>query len=104
MSSPLTIFIHDSSEERKKGVRNISVLACFSESVSNSGDFEFSKPNPESVDFRVACLTAQPEQLFLRRLRRAFQLRELLSSIAVFSPPLPSGSIRHSTFLALLVD
>jgi hypothetical protein len=42
----------------KKGASNISVMACFSEYVGDSGDFEFSKPNPEPVDFRVARLAA----------------------------------------------
>jgi len=86
------------------GATNISVMACFSALEGNLGDFEFSESNSESVDFRAAGFAAEPQQLFLCCLCCTFQFREFLSAISVLPSVLPSCSVGHRPFLALLVD
>ena len=86
------------------GATNISVMASFSALEGNLGDFELSKSNSQSVDFRVAGFAAESQQLFLCCLCCTFQFRELLSAVSVFPSSLPSCSVGHRPFLALLVD
>ena len=86
------------------GATNISVMASFSALEGNLGDFEFSKSNSQSVDLRVAGFAAESQQLLLCGLCCTFQFRELLSAISMLPSSLPSCSVGHCPFLALLVD
>jgi len=86
------------------GATNISVMACSSALECSLHDFEFSKSNSESVDDRAAGFAAEPQQLFLCCLCCTFQFRELLSAVSMLPPVLPSCSVGHCPFLALLVD